>query len=697
MAVLQKLRTKFGVAISIIVGLGLLSFIIDPSQITSAINSMSSKYDIGKIAGKKVSYADFQQDIDRYTTINELMTGSSVQNEDTQKQIRDAAWQELLDKFMFIKNAKAAGIKVGDAELVDLVSGDHVSPIIAQNAAFVDENGIFSPAALADFIAQVDADETGQLRTYWNYVQNTIYSQEFYSKYGALFNNSNVLNALQLTDDMAAGNTSATLEYVTANYPLYAGRDSSINVSANEIKAFYKDHKNFFKQVAGRDIEYVVFEVVPSNEDIQATSDELDKVYEEFTTTDNMRSFLLKNSEQSLSDYWFKPGDLTTLNTEIDEAIFGGSEVTPIVRSGVEFYAARVMDSKMIPDSVYVKHILLQDTNAAAVADSLLGVVAKGGNFANLAAEYSADQGSAEDGEIGNIGWMTQNYMIPGMESVLTAEVGKPFILNTQYGTHVVLVSKKTAPVAKKQVAILKKTALASKETFNSYYSQANTFATLAGGTYEGYKKALDSTKVYSHPVSITEATSTYGAIDNAKEVTRWAFDNKKDKASDIITVNNNYFFVVANKEVRKAGIAPVQQVASSIEEKLYQDKVMEKTKADVAEKIKGLNDLEAIADALGTAVETRENVSFATLGSSVVEPALIGAAEKAEEGVITGPVAGQIGVYILKVSNKTQNEFYTADDAKTMAAQKAQYASQMIMSVMQDNTNVIDNRERFF
>ena len=52
MAILQKTREKFGVVISVIIALALLSFIIDPSTVESALNSMSSKYDVGKIAGK---------------------------------------------------------------------------------------------------------------------------------------------------------------------------------------------------------------------------------------------------------------------------------------------------------------------------------------------------------------------------------------------------------------------------------------------------------------------------------------------------------------------------------------------------------------------------------------------------------------------------------------------------------------------
>ena len=118
MAILQKTREKFGVVISVIIALALLSFIIDPSTVESALNSMSSKYDVGKIAGKSISYNDFIQDVDRYTTINEIITGSTVQNEQQHQQIRDAAWQELLNRHMFIKNAKAAGLSVGKAELL---------------------------------------------------------------------------------------------------------------------------------------------------------------------------------------------------------------------------------------------------------------------------------------------------------------------------------------------------------------------------------------------------------------------------------------------------------------------------------------------------------------------------------------------------------------------------------------------------
>ena len=688
MAVLEKIRVKFGLAISIIIALALLSFIIDPGTLESALNSMSSKYDVGQIAGKSISYSDFQSDIDRYTSINELLGAN--RNEETQKQIRNAAWQELLDKYMFVKNAKNAGITVGADEMKALMSGEALSPALAQNPLFMDENGMFSADRLKAFVDNLDEDP--RFRIYWNYIQNTVHNQQFYAKYGALFTASGSDNALQLAQAVAEGNTTADVDYCLVSYPV--ARDSSINVSDNEVRDYYKQHKDFFKQRANREIEYVVFEVVPSAEDIAAASEAVSNVYDEFATTDNMRTFLLKNSERNLDNYWYKAGELRTVNAEIDKQIFEGAKLTQIVSEGNSFFAAREMASKMMPDSAFVKHILLQGDNAANTADSLVNVIKKGGNFANLVASYSVDQASQADGELGSIGWMTQTYMIPGFEGVFDAKVGEPYVITTQYGTHVIVVSRKTAPVAKKQVAILEKTALASKETFNNYYSQANTFATLAGGTYEGYQKAVDSTKVYSHPMTITEATANYGAIDNAKEVTRWAFDSKKGKASNIITVDNNFFFVATVKAINKEGYAPVQKVASQIYERLYAEKQQAASTAKVAEQIAGAATIEEVAERLGVSVEHRDALSLA---STNVEPALIGAISAANQGEVFGPVAGIMGTYVVRVANKETGSFYSEADAKNLASQKAQYLSQMILNVMQEYDNVKDNRERFF
>lgn len=693
MAALEKIRSKFGLAVSILIALALLSFIIDPGTLQTAINSMSTKYDVGKIDGKRISYTDFQENVEKFTSINEIISGSSSQNEQTQKNIRNAAWQDMMDKYLFIKNAKAAGIKVGEDEMLSLVSSSNPSAILVQNPIFMDESGNYSEEVLRQFLSMVESDQTGRYRQYWDYLQNTIYTQQFYQKYGALFNASNYTNALQMSHAMASGNTTADVDFCVEYFPMY--HDSSIVVTNDEVRRYYKAHKEFFKQQKdSRDMEYVVFEVVPSSDDINNTSLEMSNLYDEFVSTDNMKSFLAKNSDSPLSNYWYKSGELRTINEEIDAQIFGGKDLTQVVKSGNDFFAARTMATKMLPDSVYVKHILLQGVNAATKADSLVNVLKKGENFSNLASMYSLDTGSAADGELGSIGWMTQTYMIPGMDSVIEAKVGTPFVLKTSYGTHVVLVTKTSKPMLKKQVAVFKKSALASKETYNKYYAQASRFAAITNGSYDGYKRAVDSLKVYSHNLTITEATSSFGSIDQAKTVTRWVFDNKIGKASSILTVNTNYFFIAAVKGEHKAGYVPVEEATGVISNRLYTQKLQQRTMDDVKEKIKGAKSMEEVSERLGVEVEHSEAVSLA---SNTLDPAMLGAAVTINDGVVFGPVKGAMGVYVFQTSNRQLGSFYTEDDARLREQQKTQYMGQFILSVMAENAGVEDNRERFY
>ena len=697
MAVLEKIRVKFGVAASIIIALGLLSFIVDPSQIISSLQSMSSKNDVGEINGKSISYNDFQADVQEMTTVSELLSGSSAQGAEAQAQARNAAWQNLIYKHLFVRKAMDAGISVGEAEVVNLTTGDNLSPLISQNPVFLDENGNFSKDQLSAFIQAMNADQSGSYRIYWNYLQNSIVNNQYSQKYNSLFTEASFVNALDLRNEVADNNNTTDVNFVMIPYGYQI--DSTIVVSDNEIKNYYNSHKKFFRQQASRDIEYVVYEVVPSATDIEATRQTVADAYEEFATTDNVKAFLLKNSDRSYSEYWYKKGELNTVSSDIDNFVWSGdAKVSDIITKGNSFFVARVMDTRMVPDSAYVKHILLQGTDAAQVADSLVNEIKKGENISNLAASHSLDSGSMADGELGNIGWMTQSYMITGFESVFMAKTGEPFVLKTQYGTHVVLVSQKSKPVEKKQVAIFEKESLASKETFNSFYAQANEFATKAAGSYENYRSAVQELGVYSHPVNnMLESSESLGSIANTKEVTRWAFDNKAGKVSNIMTIDNNYFFVATVKAVHKEGYATVNEAASVIRQRLEFEKMGQKVAEEVKTKMAGQSSLETIAESLNASVSSQSGIAFSSLNSQGLDPAFIGALSVAPEGKICGPVVGQVGVYVFQVTGRDTGAYYTEDDAKARDAQYSSYNTQMIIPVMMDDAEVKDNRARFF
>ena len=660
MAVLETIRVKLGIVITALIAVALLSFIIDPSTLQSVSSSMSSKYDVGEIDGKSISYTDFQADIDRFTAINEIMTGSSVQNEEMQTSIRDAAWQSLVDKYLFIKNAKAAGLNVGEEEMVDIISGVIDSPVFTQNPAFCDENGVFSSALVNDFVSYISTDETGRLQLYWDYLIESALTQQFYDKYYSLFTLSNVANPLMVTNQIAENNNTFDVEFVMM--PFGYTEDSTIVVTDSEIKKYYEDHKKYFKQQNSRDIEYVVYEVIPSDSDVAAANDALVKVYDEFASTENMKSFLLANSDRQYDPTWYAAGELNALSKEANDFVFGKNPgVSEVFQNGNTFYAVRVIEEAQVADSVYVKFV----PSASENVDSLLTV--------------------------SEPMWISQT---PGYEDLMTVKKNEKFTT----GGLTFLVVDRTAPVAKKRVAVLQKDAVASKETVNGYYAQANTLATKSAGKYENFKTACTEEGVYAHPVSrMLESASMLGSINHTKEVTRWAFEAKVGDVSNIITVDNNYFIVAAVTRIHKEGYADVKDVAPQIKDVLYMEKSGEKLAADVAKKIEGKGSMEAIAEALQSSVSTKEGVAFSSLTSQGLDPMFIGAASVSEDGKICGPVIGSVGVYVYKVTGRDTGAFYTEDDAKTYDAQMTQYSSQALMSTMMTDAEVVDNRARFF
>ena len=695
MAALETIRTKFGIGASLIIAFGLLLFLVNPSDIIQTIQSASTKYDVGKINGKRITYTEFDQEVKKFAEVREMLTGTSASSEQAQRQVRETAWNSLVDANLIIPTFEAAGIRVGQQEIIDLFIGEEVSPVIANFGMFADENGNFSSSRVRDFMEEVAADQSGRGVLLRDYLQDAVRSERFTEKYNTLFTAGSYVNSLEQQRAIEENNTTASVRFVMVP-TMYTPMDSTVIISSAEIKKYYDAHKDNFKQKATRDIEYAVFEVTPSAADVKAQNEEFVQLYDEFAAAENVRAFLQRNSDRQWNDHWYKDGELRSVNRDVDAFVTANTQgVSPVFKSSKTFYAARIMDTAMVPDSVYVRHIMFAGQNARHQADSVMALLNKT-NFSAMATLYSLDQGNAVDGEQGNLGWMTQNAIIPGFEPVLSAQVGKPFILTSQYGTHIVEVTKTTAPIVKKKVAIFEKATLPSKATYSETYNKANLLAVRAAGKYDNYKAACDSTGTYSRSLTINEGTDTYGSIGHAKEVTRWAFDNKPGKASGIITVDNNYFFVVAVKGAHKEGIAKVDEVSERITNQLYREKYAQKRQAEIAEEIEGLGNLDTVADKLGNAVSTLSDVTFSTSSAPSTEPAFVGAVAAAKEGAITGPVAGIMGTYVFVVDGRETGSYYTEDDARAAQTRFDNYHLQMIPRLMAEK-NVTDNRERFF
>ena len=654
MAILETIRVKFGILISVLIAVALLSFIIDPSTIQS-VSSMSSKYDVGEIDGKSVSYTDFQAEIEKITAISE-MNGNPVQGDEALAMVRQQAWQQFVNDYLFIPSAKAAGFNVGEEEMYQLLSGEMLSGILMQMF-----QGNLNKEVLMEIEAQVDADETGRMKLFWDNLLKAVNTDQFYAKYQSLFAKSSFNNALAVAEQVKGNNNTFDVEFVVV--PFGFSQDSTIVVSDKEIKDYYAAHKDQYKQVASRDIEYIVIDIVPSADDITVANNAIAAAYDEFKTAENMKTFLLSKSERQLEKRWYKVGELNTLSSDVEAFVKDArvGDVSPIFQNGNSFYAVKVMESAQVPEQVQVKY-----TQAGV-------------------------EGAAEALAAAEPQWISQ---MDGFEDLMTTAVGQQITIN---GMLFEVVATQD-PVAKKRVAILEKTAQPSDATRSACYAKANSVASKAGGKYEGFKKAVEEDGLYAHPYNkMPESTSRLGSVEHTKEVTRWAFDAKVGEVSNIISIDNKYYVVAALKGAHKEGFIPVEEVAARIRPVLYQQKAAEKKTAEVAEKINGLTDLAAVAEALGTTVSSKEGVTFASFTSAGLDNKFIGAASVAEVGALNGPLQGNTGVYVYTVTDRSEGAFFTEDDAALREQQMSYTSLQMLLPVMMDEAEVKDNTVRFY
>ena len=279
MAVLETIRVKFGILITVLIAVALLSFIIDPSTLQSVSSSLSSKYDVGEIDGKSISYNDFQAEVEKITSISE-MNGNPVQGDEALAQVRQQAWKQFIDEYLFIPAAEAAGFSVSEEEMYQMLTGQIFSNVLMQ--VF---QGNLNKEVLVQIEADVAADETGRMKLLWDNILAAAKTDQFYTKYQSLLSKSSFNNSLATAEQLKDNNNSFDVDFVMV--PFGFAKDTTIVVSDKEIKDYYKAHKDNYKQIASRDIEYVVVDILPSADDVAATNNAVAGVYDEFKTTEN--------------------------------------------------------------------------------------------------------------------------------------------------------------------------------------------------------------------------------------------------------------------------------------------------------------------------------------------------------------------------------------------------------------------------
>ena len=685
MAVLEKIRVKFGILITVLVALALLSFILDPQTLRSAADRFSSDNKVGSMNGKSVSYKEFYEELNTYTEIAKMM-GQNPSSEEEQSQLRDAAWQSIFDNEVFIPKATAAGLAVGEEEMLDLTQGDDISPVLLQQGMFVDRTGAFSRESLVDFVQSIDSDETGQSAAFWSFLEESVYRNQMYNKYGSLIEKSDFLTDLEKTRLLAEGNVTADVDFVFDPIPFTA--DSTIKVSSDEIRRYYNDRKEQFKQPANRDIEYVMWEVVPSAQDYAETREEFDALYEEFAKADNLKAFVTLNSDSKWNPYYFTEDQLS-VTPEFQQTAFHKpvGTVSPVVDEEKSYAAMRVASVRMMSDSARVYYKVFPLSQEKEADDFLAAQLKK-----------------TDPAEFSELGWLTQDIaMANGLTDFDPVYDAPQKVIKVKSSANqtifVLYVPEKTRPVKKVQIATLVKNVLPSDDTYRDYQMKAVEFADACDGKYDNFQKLALEQDLPVIPINnMTQATRRIGPAENAREVVSWVFD-KKTKAgdvSDLKVVDNKYYFVTAVTKARKEGYADIRDVSTQISTVLTAQKAVDKKLAEVKEQIAGATSLEEVAETLGTTVSHYPGLSFGSIQYNQNDPALIGAVASAPEGTIQA-VGGNVGVYVFQVSNRTTGNFFSEADAATQLARKASYHNSVLQNVIANEADIKDNRARFF
>ena len=683
MAVLEKIRVKFGLLITILVALALLSFILDPSTLSNFVQMASNDNKVGEMAGKSITYKEFYEEYDHFSRIAE-MTGQGVNDEEAQKGLRDAAWQEIFDENVFLPRAGKAGLFVSDAEMYDLTQGSAISPVLSQQGMFADQNGSFNRAALAQFVQSIDADETGNTGAYWNFLESTVYKSQLYNKYTSLLQASSLQTKSEKDLAMKWNNVTYDVDFVML--PVGFETDTTIAISNEEINAYFNERKDMMTQPANRDIRYVMLEVEPSKEDYDDTRVKFNELYDEFTAAENLKNFVALNSDAKPDTYYYKESQLNN-NPEF-KAIFNNPGATSATREEENsFQAARVLDRRQMADSARI-YFAMFPLNRENSADSLVTVLRRSGLTSDMT----------------ELGWFTQeaaaasglNEFVPVLWS---ADKAVKVRMTAAQAWFVLYAAERTRPVTKVQFATLVKNVLPSESTYRDYLMRATEISDKTGGDARKFAEVAGEEKLTVVPVThLTEDTRRIGACENAREVVRWAFDKKtkRGSVSDVIIVDNKYYFVAAVDRIRKEGGMDVRDVAGDIRGILATAKKLEAMKAGAASKIQGCKTMEEVAEALGTTVSHNDGVSFGSQFQQL-DNKFVGAVANAEEGKIYGPVAGDIGIYVFQVARKNEGSFFTEADARSAVAQKGSYAANVLQSVLADEADVKDYRARFF
>ncbi|MDR1115460.1 MAG: SurA N-terminal domain-containing protein [Tannerella sp.] len=712
MATLEKIRKKAGLLVTV-VGLALFAFIIGDLLNSGSSFINRNQNNVIVVNGNAVDYQDYLARENELTEVYQLQTGTNSLGEAYVNQIRQAVYDDVVMESVLVPRLNKLGMVITPEEMTDMVEGENISPILLQLPMFQNpETGTFDRSSVINLLNQIKNLESfpeniqAQLLQYkmlWMFWEKNIKRNRMTEKYLTLLEKAVVANSLEAKD--AYNNSSVSSDIVYVMEPFSNVADSTVNVPTSEIEKLYKERKELFRQSETCIIDYIAVDIVPSQEDFNRISQEMDAIKAELETTDNVAALTNEKSERKYINAFFS---INGFGTDVDLIDFVttseiGDIEGPIFKDN-KYRILKLVDKTEAPDSINVSEILLAPRTTEAetrtYADSLLNLLKDGADFAELVQAHSTDQLVENNGEIG---WLTEVGALQGLneefkKTAFSLPVGQYAIVKSTYGIHIVKVTDKTKNVPKYKVADIEYTVSPSSatrsllyNTLNQFIANNNSVEKIEAAAKENGYNLISNARVYSTDM-------TLGSITGARQVVRWVFNGKKGQVSDINECDN--VFVVAT---HKGRLPEGYQSLASVTPQL---------KAELAAKIKGkeiaaglkaknLSSISTYAEAMSANPDT---VKFITMGTTRitnigVEPKLNAYITLSSPNKVSEPIAGNNGVYVFEVINRTtDNVPYDENNQKSMIEANNSYRiGNFALRYMQQNADIEDNRIRFY
>lgn len=657
MALIGDIRKRSGLLV-IIIGIALAAFVL--GDLLSNRNPRQGVNTVGKINGEPIPITDFNQSVDENMEARLMNSGKEALTADEQFQVRQSTWDQMVNETLLAEQVDKLGITVTTQELDDQIRGKNPHPYIEQS--FRDpESGNFDPAMVINFLQNLDNVDP-QMKQRYLLIEKAIKEDRLNTKYRTLIAKGLYTPKAFAQRDYEARNTKAAIRYYGLPYTSIA--DSLITVSDKDLKAYYEENKFRYQQEASRDLEYVAFNIIASPQDRDKINREVQELYKEFQETTQIPYFVNSTSDERYDSTWYKSG---TLPYQLDSVMFNspvGTTFGPYIENNM-YQMARLVDVQSRPDSLRASHILIsyQGTNvnpdtklnkaqAEAKADSVLEVVRNNAaKFDELAASDLNDDKTAAQSK-GDLNWFADGAMVPVFNNaVLNGRVGDIVKVESQFGFHIIKITGKTAPINKVRVAIIKRGIEASSQTNQNIYTEASQFAIEAKEA--DFDKIVEE-KGYTKRLAerISKDQNNLPGLNQAREVVRWAFDEKR-KVGDISPVYeiDGRYIVAKLTEKREKGIPTLEQVKEFIEPLAKRDKKAEKMIAEINKEITSPANLDNGYRVLGMKADTAE-IMFASsnLPGYGKEDELIGTVFAMEAGELSKPIKGNQAVFVVAV-----------------------------------------------